>query len=462
MQNDGLAKLRAGYDLTLKEQLILITKLSIPAIMAQISSIVMEYIDASMVGKLGAADSASIGLVSTSTWLMWGLCSSLSTGFTVQVAHAVGANDDKKARSIVKQGLICALCFSIIIALFGIAISKGLPVWLGGESDICANATVYFMLCAMMLPIVQLNSIIGGMIQCSGNMKIPSILHILMCFLDILFNALFIFPTRTVSVFGYTFTIYGANLKVAGAALGTAAAEFIIVCFMLFFLLVKSDKLSLRKGEKLKFNKAELLQAFKIALPVGAEHVVMCSAQIITTKIVAPLGMIAIATNSFAVTAESLCYMPGYGIGAAATTIIGQCFGAGKKDMARKLGWLTTAFGALIMTVMAVLMYIFAPVMIGILSPVEEIRQLGTIVLRIEAFAEPLYGASIIATGVFRGVGDTLVPCILNLVTMWLVRIPLAAFLCPIYGLSGAWIAMCIELCARGLLFIFMMKKRKW
>jgi putative MATE family efflux protein len=462
MKIDGLAKLRAGEDLSLKEQLALIMRLSVPAIMAQISSIIMEYIDASMVGRLGAADSASIGLVSTSTWLMWGMCSSLSTGFTVQVAHAVGADDDKKARSIVRQGLFCALCFSILVMLAGIAISGTLPAWLGGEDDICHNASLYFMICAIMMPVVQFNSIAGGMLQCSGNMKIPGILHIIMCVLDVLFNAVLIFPTRTINVFGYTVSIYGADLKVAGAAIGTGMAELLTVFFMLYFLLIKSEKLHLRKSEHLEFNFSELKRAFKIAVPVAAENIVMCSAQIMTTKIIAPLGMIAIAANSFAVTAESLCYMPGYGISAAATTLIGQSIGAGKRLTAKKLGWLTTAIGSAVMAVMAVLMYIFAPVMIGILSPVEEIRKLGSDVLRIEAFAEPLFGASIIATGVFRGAGDTLIPFALNLLTMWLVRIPLAALLCPVMGLYGAWIAMCTELCIRGLLFILMLVKRRW
>ena len=74
--------------------------------------------------------------------------------------------------------------------------------------------------------------------------------------------------------------------------------------------------------------------------------------------------------------------------------------------------------------------------------------------LRIEAFAEPMFAASIVATGVMRGGGDTLVPAVLNLVCMWLIRIPLALYLAPRIGLEGVWLAMCIELCVRGVLFL--------
>ena len=172
------------------------------------------------------------------------------------------------------------------------------------------------------------------------------------------------------------------------------------------------------------------------------------------TRIVSPFGTASIAANSFAITAESLCYMPGFGIGVAATTVVGQCIGARRRDLGKRLGWIAVVLGMVIMCISGILMYIFAPQMIGILTPDEEIRELGIRILRIEAFAEPLYGASIVAAGVFRGAGETLLSSVLNLMSVWAVRIPMAAFLGARYGLKGAWIAMCTELCVRGTLFL--------
>ena len=106
-----LEQLRSGAELCFRDQLWLTIQLSIPAILAQISSIVMQYIDASMVGQLGAGGSAAIGIVSSSTWLMGGLCAAAATGFTVQVAQRVGAKNDKEARSIVRQGLAAVFLF---------------------------------------------------------------------------------------------------------------------------------------------------------------------------------------------------------------------------------------------------------------------------------------------------------------------------------------------------------------
>ena len=98
----------------------------------------------------------------------------------------------------------------------------------------------------------------------------------------------------------------------------------------------------------------------------------------------------------------------------------------------------------------------------GIMTPDAAVRELGARILRIEAFAEPMYAASIVAYGIFVGVGDTLVPSIMNLGSIWAVRLTLAAFLAPRYGLQGVWTAMCIELCFRGMIFLVRLYSRNW
>ena len=115
--------------------------------------------------------------------------------------------------------------------------------------------------------------------------------------------------------------------------------------------------------------------------------------------VVAPLGIVAIAANSFAIIAESLCYMPGYGISEAATTLVGQSLGANRIRLLRRFANITVWSGMLIMGVMGALIYVAAPQIIGVMTPVEEIRTLGIEILRIEAFAEPMFAASIVAYG---------------------------------------------------------------
>lgn len=461
--NALLTMIREGKPMTRRQQLWLTIQLSIPAIVAQLSSILMQYIDASMVGTLGAGASASIGLVSTTTWLFWGVCAAAATGFSVQVAHLIGAGDLKGARAVLRQSIISVFVFSLALGLAGALISGSLPSWLGGDPAIRYDSSRYFLIFSLFLPMLQLNFLAGGMLRCSGNMRVPSMLNVLMCVLDVIFNFFLIFPTREMELFGRTVRMPGAGLGVEGAALGTVFAEVVIAVLMMGYLVTRSPELKLT-GEKGHFlpRISILRQAARISLPMGLEHVVICGAQIMTTVIVAPLGIIAIAANSFAITAESLCYMPGYGISDAATTLIGQSLGAGRRDLTRTFSRITVYMGMLVMAFMGVLMYVFAPEIIGIMTPVEEIRTLGVTVLRIEAFAEPMFAASIVAYGVFVGAGGTLVPSLMNFFSIWAVRLTLAFWLAPTMGLEGVWLAMCIELCFRGAIFLIRLERGKW
>lgn len=462
-KDELLLRIREGGKLTNNDQLQLVALLSIPAIIAQLSNILMNYIDAAMTGTLGANASASIGLVSTTLWLFWSVIGCSTTGFSVQVAHRIGANDFKGARDIFRQSLSASLVISILTAIIGVCIAWHLPGWLGAEEAIRHDATIYFLIFVIGLPLGMIDMLASGMLRCAGDIKTPSIANVVMCFIDVFFNFLLIFPTRTIDILGIHLWIPGAGWGVAGAAIGTCLAEAIVAFWLLWYATTKSKELSLWKEKGPFLPTHDVLQhAYHIAAPMFLQRVVMNIAQIVSTIIVAPLGAVAIAANAFGITAESLCYMPGYGISEAATTLVGQSVGAGRYKLTYRFAWLTTMVGILVMTIMGIIMWLGAPWMMSILTPVEEVRQLGTECLRIEAWAEPMFAASIVVYGVFLGTGDTMKPALMNLFSMWAVRITLAAALAPSLGLHGVWIAMAIELTFRGIIFLIRLRWGHW
>lgn len=450
-----LSYIRDGKTMTQGEKLRLIVSLSIPSILAQISATVMFFIDASMVGHLGAKATAAIGLVETTTWLLGGLASAANMGFSVQVAHFIGANDFKAARRVLRQSLVCCFLWSLMLSLASIAVHSYLPYWLGGSEEIAHDASLYFMIIGVCGIFFQMEGLAGSMLKCSGNMKIPSALNIMMCVLDVVFNYFF---------------IYVLNMGVMGAALGTGVAELITALLMLYFLLWRSKMLHLvNRDEEDDANDRSFRPtsdivhtAFKIGAPMGFQHMLMGGAQVVSTIIVAPLGTIAIAANSLAITVESLCYMPGYGIAEAATTLVGQSIGAGQRLLTKSFAYMSVSLGIGVMTLMGILMWVFAPEMMTLMSPVGEIIAQGTDILRIEAWAEPMFAAAIVCNGVFIGAADTLKPAIMSLTSMWCVRLTLAAYLARDYGLRGVWTAMAIELTFRGLLFLTRLFRGRW
>lgn len=443
-----LAKIRNGAQLTGREKLELIVELSIPSMLAQITTVMMFFIDAAMVGHLGAAASASIGLVETTTWLMGSILSAVSLGFSVQVAHFIGANDFTRARQVFRHALVCGVAFSVLMALVGASIHQSLPYWLGGKDDIAPMSSGYFLIFSLTLPAVLLFHLMSAMLKSAGEMRVPSLLSIMMCGLDVAFNYLF---------------IYVLKLGVVGAALGTMSAYFFTVIPMAWQAICKNKIIALRLDRTpFVWMGSYVRNAVKISFPVAVQNILMGSAQVVSTLIVAPLGNVAIAANSFAITAESLCYMPGYGVGDAATTLVGQTYGAGRSDLCKNFAHLTIGVGMLVMAFMGVVMFVFAPEMIGFLSPVEEIRQLGAMVLRIEAFAEPFFAAAIVSYAVCVASGDTLNPAAMSLFSMWCVRLTLAYVLAQSYGLRGVWVAMATELTFRGTIFLLRIRRGSW
>lgn len=443
-----LEMIRLGQEMTRRDKFNLIVRLSIPSVLAQITSTLMFFIDAAMVGSLGAEASAAIGIVETSTWLMFGLSAALAMGFSVQAAQFIGANDMKQAKNVFRQGITCISVISLILTALCLAIAPFLPYWLGGNEDIASDASWYFGICAASIPFMMIGRLSSSMLKCSGNIRIPSVISILTCVNDVIFNYIFIY------IFG---------LGVVGAAIGSGLAYVVACGIETWYAATRSKEISIA-SEKGSFRPEwrYIRNAAKISLPMAAQYIMIDGAQIVSTMIVAPLGTISIAANTLAVTAESLCYMPGHGIGEAATTVVGQSIGAGRNKLCMSFARISLAFGMAVMALMGIIMFFTAEPLMAILTPVDDIIQLGAGCLRIEAFAEPFFAAALVSNAILLGAGDTVKPAIISLCSMWFVRLTLAASLAPQYGLYGVWIGMAIELTVRGLVFLLRVFKGNW
>ena len=315
--------------MTMGEKLNLIVQLSIPSILAQVTTVMMFYIDASMVGSLGAAASASIGLVEPATWLFGSLVAAGGMGFSVQAAHFIGANDFEKARAVMRHGYIFGLAFSFILMAVAALLATPLPRWLGGGADIQHDASIYFLIFSFAVPVHLVEYLSAAMLKVSGDMRHPSLISVLMCLMDVVFNFILIFPTRPLTVLGFQFEMFGFGLGVKGAAIGTLLSFVVAAIPLIYFAIFRSPILAWKLDTKcFVWVWDYIVHAVKIGAPMAMQYLLMNGAQVVSTMIVAPLGNFAIAANSFAVTAESLCYMPGYGIAEAATTLVGQSVGA--------------------------------------------------------------------------------------------------------------------------------------
>ena len=456
------ARMRQGGDISLRETAQVALTLSIPSILEQLVVTAMEYIDAAMVGHIGAGATAAIGIVSSSTWLLNGILLGLSTAFSIQIAQYLGADRQADARGVLRQAMLFNLAAGLAAAGFGVGISGHLPGWLGADASLQADASAYFAIWSAALPLTIAMGMYTAMLRATGDALTPSLISVLVCALDVVFNFFLINPTRELTLFGRSVTVWGAGLEVPGAALGTALSTIIGGALTLGILLLRDGPLCIRKPGSWKITRSCLVNLWRVGAPLAAERAALSSAQVLLVRIVSGLGTVAIAANSLGVSAESLCYMAGYGIQDAAIALIGQAVGAHRKDMAKRFAWLCTAMGVGIMALSGVGLFVFAPALMSIFTADAAVIALGVRVLRIEAFAEPMFGASIVASGAMQGAGDSTACFLLNLFSMWGIRLTLAFLLAPRFGLVGVWGAMCFELCIRGLLFLIRLARDRW
>ena len=429
------SRMRRGEDIPLRETAQVVLALSIPSILQQMVVTAMEYIDAAMVGHIGAEATAAIGIVSSSTWLLHGILVGLYTAFSIQIAQYLGADRQADARGVLRQAMLFNLILGLAAAGFGIGISRFLPGWLGADLSLQANASAYFAIWSAALPFTMAMGMYAAMLRATGDALTPGLISVLVCGLDVVFNFFLINPTRTLPLFGTRVTVWGAGLGVPGAALGTALSNVIGGLLALAILLLRDGPLCIRKPGSWKITRACLLNLWRVGAPLAAERAALSSAQVVLVRIVSGLGTVAIAANSLGVSAEGLCYMAGYGIQDAAIAL---------------------------MALSGMGLWVFAPALMGIFTADAAVIALGARVLRIEAFAEPMFGASIVASGAMQGAGDSTACFVLNLVSMWGIRLTLASFFAPRFGLAGVWGSMCCELCIRGLLFLFRLARGKW
>lgn len=446
-----------------KKRLGTLWRLSWPAIMEQILTTLVSYVDTAMVGVLGAAGTAAVSVNAAPIWLAGGILMGVGVGYSVQVSNAIGAGEHEKVRTVVRQSVLAM----VVTGLTALAVFQGLspflPQWLGAKPEVLPHAVRYLRLYTMAMPFVAGSNIFSAILRCMGNTKTPLYVNTAANLLNIVLNFFLIYPTRTAVLWGVAFTVPGAGLGVAGAAIASAIA---LSCAGLALLLAGTRqgcwRISLR--EDFRPDRAIIRQAVRLGVPTAAERATVNIGQVVMTAVVASLSTVSLAANHIAVTAEGLCYLPAYGISYAGIALVGQAVGAGSEEDAQTYGGLAARLGFLLTVGTGAALFLGAPFLAGLFNTDPEVVAQAALMLRIVSVSEPFFALSIILSGTLRGAHDARYPMVVSLFCMWCIRVPLAPLL--VYrvnlGLAGVWIAMSADLVIRGILCLLRWRSGKW
>lgn len=400
-----------------KKLIFAIIALAWPTILEQAMQSAVQYVDYAMVGKVGTEAIAAVGVTSTVTWLVNSPLWALGTAFLACVAISVGAGERDKVRAYASQAVSVSLILGAVMTVITVGLSPFVPVWMNAESDIAPKAAVYFgIVCAPMV-LRALLYVLGGVMRGAGDTRTPMIVNVGVNLLNVILNYLLIYDTHKVG----GITVPGAGLGVTGAAIATAAS-FAFGGLAMTVLLYRHKAASPR-GMSIKPDMKILRPCFRIALPNVFQSLIVMSGQTLFASMVNSLGTVAVTAHSTALTAESAFYIPGYGMKAAASALMGQAYGAKDAQRMKSLGRLFLIIEIMLMCLTGSTLFIAAERIMRIFSSDARVIELGTTVLRMVAVSEPVYGVAIILEGMFFGVGDTLYPSIYEACCMWGVRI---------------------------------------
>ncbi len=408
--------------------------LSIPTMTEEILSTLLQYADTAMVGRLGEKATASVSVTTTIGWLTGAVIYALGTGILSLISNAYGADDRRKAKHLSHLAVKLSVFSGIIIGAVSLLLSPVIPVWMGAEKDIRQQASIYYVIISLPMIFRSITAILGSSIRAVQNTKDPMKISIISNIVNIVLDFILIYP---------------ANLGVTGAAIATAIS-YTLSGILTIILFRRTEFLNPKKGSFSLFKKtpkAIVREYTKVALPLVLSSVVSCLGYVVFAALVSRMGTTVFAAHSIAVNAETIFYIPGYGLRTASAALIGAAIGEGDPEKKKKYCIITVAFTVMLMFLTGVTLFFTAGPLMSLFTPSSEVISLGAHCLRLVAFSEPFFGLMVAMEGIFYGTGKTLWPFVVETISMWGIRIAGCAIGINLFSfeLSSVWYMMIID-----------------
>jgi len=425
-----------------------------PLIAERLLQSVVDAADMAMVGRVGAAAVAAVGLSNQLSMVATGVFDAIRVGTTSVVARRVGAGRFTEAQKVVRQSLLIAAVIGVLSFLFFAVNAAGSLHMMGAAEDVVSQGIGYFQWKGLSLVFEFVTMTFAASLRGSGNTRVPMSVGIVVNLTNLAGNYLLIGGN-----YGFP------QLGVAGAGVATAFARMIGMLVIIFLTSTGHNPLRDWYRGSFRPDREALGTVLRIGLPASGERLILRGAQILYTRAVAGLGTGAYAAHQIALRIESISLTIGFSFGAATTTLVGQYLGYGDKDKAEESARRAQKISSLAMGVAGVVLFLGAPWVVRLFIPDDQaVIAMGTAALRIVAVAQPFMAINHVLAGGLRGAGDTKWAMYITGVSAWCVRVAITYLLVQTLhlGLNGAWYAMVCDLIFRSALFQWRFSTGHW
>jgi multidrug resistance protein, MATE family len=404
-----------------------VNRLAWPVIVENLLQTLLGMVDLVFIGALGAAAVAGSGSAIQVLWVIQSGFAAITTGTTVLVAHAIGAQRPEQANRVLKQSIMVGVILSLVVGVLGHYLAAPIIAALGAAPDVVEAGAVILSIGASTSVFMTLMLIIGAALRGAGDSKTPMLAALLTNGLNAVLAWALIFGKLGLPALG-----------LAGSAWATAIARAVGVVMLLWALNRGRGALKLNWRSSWRFDSYTLGRTLQIGIPSMAEMLLMSGGMLVYSMFAIRLGTQVFAAQRITFNLISFSFMLGMGYAIAATTLTGQSLGAKKPNKARQAtayaSWSALGF----MSALAVLMFIFGPQLMRIFTSDPELIQIGAESLKVIAFAQPFHAIGQVLAGTLRGAGDTRYAMYATAAAIWVVRLPLAYLLGPVLHLSLA------------------------
>ena len=430
-----------------------IIRLALPVALENVLHMAVFIVDIIMVGRLGTVPVAAVGLAGAFGFIIAMIFSALNVGTTALVARNFGAKQKDEARKVAGQSLLITLVFGITVSPFIFYFADNILVLMSAEENVVSLGSQYLKI-VLSFFIFRLIILTGASIfRGAGDTKTPMMITLVMNCANILFNWLLIFG---IWIF--------PRMEVAGAAWATSIAYTIgasLICYRLFS---RKSILTISFKHILDVNISTIKRILRISLPATLDASLTQMGYLFFIKIVTMLGTVSLAAHQIAIRIEALSFMPGFALGVATTTIVGQSLGANKPDLARLSMRKNCQIALALMGFFAFIFLAFAKPMATIFHPEQDVLSLSAYCIMIAAIEQPALAIYIVYAGGLRGAGDTLSPMIVTIVGTLCIHLPIAYVFGIVleWGLAGIWFGAALDWIVRAIAVYILFRKGRW
>lgn len=411
--------------------------LAVPTIIEQILSTLMQYVDTAMVGKLGEEATAAVSVTTTITWLTNSLASAIGIAVLAMISKAVGEKNERDIKSISKQALFLVTVCGVVMGAVCIVLSPFIPEWMGADEAIRKNASLYFLIISIPMVFREANTILGAALRATKDTKQPMLINMSANIVNVLFNIVF---------------IYLLQMGVTGAAIATAVSYTFSGSLM--YVAYRRNQQLYWEYHTFEIDKAKLRECAVIGMPVLGTNFTSCLGYVVFAALVSGMGTTIFAAHSIAVTAETIFYIPGYGLRTATSTLVGISLGEKDRGKFETVRHLSVVITIIMMCMTGLLLYLVAYPLMQVLTNSHNVAVLGAEMLQLVAFTEPFFGLMIVMEGILYGLGRTKYAFIVETFCMWGIRIIFTALCVKVWnlGLRAVWYCMIADNICKALL----------